>query len=122
MLEHLEAHAGIEATYTHSVSLAQQPDVIISYPGKVDNFVSVDGPANVFSLSSHENERSADMVFKILKVYPASGHTNVYGRTQEVPQIRLQGFWVEKLGFTVDSKFKLFANDGVIILKSIKEV
>jgi len=29
-------------------------DAIISYPGKVDNFVSVDGPANVFSLSSQE--------------------------------------------------------------------
>lgn len=61
------------------------------------------------------------MVSKVLKVYPASGHTNFYGRTAEVPQIRLQGFWVEKLGFTVDSKFKLFANDGVIILKAIKE-
>lgn len=61
------------------------------------------------------------MVFKVLKVYPASGHTNFYGRTPEVPQIRLQGFWVEKLGFTVNSKFKLFADDGVIILKAIKE-
>jgi len=101
-------------------------DAIISYPGKVDNFVSVDGPANVFSLSSQEKfERSADMgymVSKVLKVYPASGHTNFYGRTVTVPQIRLQGFWVDQLGFTVDSKFKLFANDGVIILKAIREV
>ena len=62
------------------------------------------------------------MVSKVLKVYPTSGHTNVYGQMVTVPQIRLQGNWVERLGFTVDSKFKLFANDGVIILKSIKEV
>lgn len=62
------------------------------------------------------------MVFKVLKVYPASGRTSVYGHTPEVPQIRLQGFWVEQLGFKVDSKFKLFANDGVIILKAIREV
>lgn len=97
-------------------------DAIISYPGKVDNFVSVDVPANVFSLSSQEKfERSTDMVFKILKVYPASGRTSVYGRTPTVPQIRLQGFWVEQLGFTVDSKFKLFANEGIIIIKSVKE-
>ncbi len=97
MVEHLEAHAGKIPTYTHSIPLAQQPDVIISYPVKVDNFVSVDGPAHIFSLSSHENERSADMVFKVLKVYPASGRTSVYGRTPEVPQIRLQGFWWRSL-------------------------
>jgi len=64
----------------------------------------------------------AYMVSKVLKVYPTSGHTNVYGRTATVPQIRLQGYWVEELGFSVDSKFKLFANDGVIILKAIREV
>lgn len=62
------------------------------------------------------------MVSKVLTVYPTSNYTNVQGRTAVVPQIRLQGRWVEKLGFTVDSKFKLFANEGVIILKSIKEV
>lgn len=62
------------------------------------------------------------MVSKVLSVYPTSGYNNVQGRPVVVPQIRLQGRWVEKLGFTVDSKFKLFANEGVIILKSIKEV
>ena len=62
------------------------------------------------------------MVSKVLKVYPTSNYTNVQGSSVTVPQIRLQGRWIEKLGFTVDSKFKLFANDGVIILKSIKEV
>ena len=61
------------------------------------------------------------MVSKVLTVYPTSNYTNVYGRPAVVPQIRLQGRWVEKLGFTVDSKFKLFANEGVIILKTIKE-
>lgn len=62
------------------------------------------------------------MVSKVLTVYPTSNYTNVHGRVVTIPQIRLQGKWVDKLGFTVDSKFKLFANDGVIILKSIKEV
>ena len=62
------------------------------------------------------------MVSKVLTVYPTSNYTNVCGRAVTIPQIRLQGRWVEKLGFTVDSKFKLFANEGVIILKSIKEV
>ena len=62
------------------------------------------------------------MLSKVLTVYPTSNYTNVYGRAVTIPQIRLQGRWVEKLGFTVDSKFKIFANDGVIILKSMKEV
>lgn len=62
------------------------------------------------------------MVSKVLRVYPFSGYTNVAGKIVTVPQIRLQGKWVEKLGFTVHSKFMLLANDGIIILKSVKEV
>lgn len=61
------------------------------------------------------------MVSKVLRVYPTSNYTNVYGKIITVPQIRLQGKWVEQLGFTVDSQFQLFADNGVIILKSLKE-
>jgi len=62
------------------------------------------------------------MVTKVLRVYPASGYNNVHGRPVIVPQIRLQGKWLERLGFTADSTFRLFANEGTIILKLLKEV
>jgi hypothetical protein len=62
------------------------------------------------------------MVSKVLRVYPTSNYTNVDGKAVTVPQIRLQGRWVESLGFTAESKFKVLASEGLIILKSIKEV
>lgn len=60
------------------------------------------------------------MVSKVLTVYRSS-YTNAAGKDVIVPQIRLQGKWVEQLGFTVDSRFRLYAGEGVIILKSLKE-
>jgi len=62
------------------------------------------------------------MVSKVLRVYPASGHTTVAGKIVTVPQIRLQGKWVEKLGFTVGSKFTLVADNGTIVLQSLRGI
>lgn len=62
------------------------------------------------------------MVSKVLTVYPTSNYINVHGKFVTVPQIRLQGKWLERLGFTPHSKFKLLASEGIIILKSIEEV
>lgn len=62
------------------------------------------------------------MVSKVLKVYPVSNYVDVHGKFVVIPQIRLQGKWVEKLGFTVGSKLMLLADEGIIVLKSLKEV
>ncbi|HWP98238.1 MAG TPA: SymE family type I addiction module toxin [Syntrophomonadaceae bacterium] len=62
------------------------------------------------------------MVSKVLRVYSVSNYANVHGKFVIVPQIRLQGKWVEKLGFTAGSKLMLFADEGIIILKSLKRV
>ena len=62
------------------------------------------------------------MVSKVLRVYPSSGYTNAAGKIVTVPQIRLQGKWVEKLGFTVGSKFMLVADNGTIILQSLRGI
>jgi hypothetical protein len=61
------------------------------------------------------------MVCKVLTVYSTSPYT-VRGKAVTVPQIRLQGKWLESLGVTAASKFKLFAGEGLLILKLIKEV
>lgn len=57
------------------------------------------------------------MVSKVLKVYESSGSANAAGKIIAVPQVRLQGKWVEDLGFTAGSRFRLLADNGIIILK-----
>lgn len=62
------------------------------------------------------------MVSKVLSVYGTANYTDSYGRFVEVPLIRLQGKWVEKLGFKPKDKVKVYASNGLIILKLIENV
>ncbi len=41
---------------------------------------------------------------RILKITGFSSHTNSEGACVVVPSIRLQGKWLEKLGFTIGSR------------------
>lgn len=40
-------------------------------------------------------------------------------KTREVPQIRIQGVWLEKLGFTAGKKILIEENCGKLVLKLV---
>ena len=58
---------------------------------------------------------------RILTVSRISPYSDSRGRFIEVPLIRLQGRWFERLGFHVGSKVQVLAYKDKIILKLVKE-
>ncbi len=54
---------------------------------------------------------------RILKVY----YHHFTDRNRTVPLIRLQGAWLEKLGFTTGSKLKVSEQEGQLTITLIKE-
>jgi hypothetical protein len=61
------------------------------------------------------------MYQRILTVSGASQYMDLYGRYVKVPFVKLQGKWVQKLGFTVGSKVLVLKGDGEITIKLLKE-
>lgn len=53
------------------------------------------------------------MKVRLLTVY------STYANDSEMPQIRIQGKWLEKLGFTPGKKFIIQEKSGELTLKSI---
>ena len=58
---------------------------------------------------------------RILTVSGVSQYTDLQGKYVQVPFIKLQGKWVEKLGFTVGSKVIVFKGAGELTIKLLKE-
>ena len=61
------------------------------------------------------------MYKRVLKVSSLSTHTNSQGDYVDVPAIRLQGRWVEKLGFEAGKKVMVYEKPEEITLKLLKE-
>ena len=57
------------------------------------------------------------MASRVLKVCAVFPYTNQNGRFVEIPSIKLQGKWLEKLGFTTDHKVEVLENAGEITLR-----
>lgn len=61
------------------------------------------------------------MSSRVIKVCGIAPYMNANGRFIEVPSIRIQGKWVEELGFHIGSKIQVCENDGEITLKLVKK-
>ena len=59
---------------------------------------------------------------RIITVSGISPYSDSKGRFVQIPLVRLQGKWIEKLGFHTGSKIKVYENNGEIILTLVKEV
>jgi len=58
---------------------------------------------------------------RILTVYTISPYSDSRGRFVEVPLVRLQGKWFEKLGFQAGSKVQVLEYNNKIIIKVLKD-
>ena len=58
---------------------------------------------------------------RILKITGFSTHVNIDGVCVIVPLIRLQGKWLEKLGFHVGSKVLVSEEHGFITVKILED-
>ena len=61
------------------------------------------------------------MYKRVLKVSSLSTHTDSRGHYVDVPAIRIQGRWVEKLGFETGKKVMVYEKPEEITLKLLKE-
>ena len=60
------------------------------------------------------------MASRVLKVCAVFPYTNQHGRFVKVPSIKLQGRWLEALGFTTDRMVEVMESVGEITLKIIQ--
>ena len=58
---------------------------------------------------------------RILTVSAISPYANKKGRFVLIPIIRLQGKWLDTLGFQIGSKVKVYENGKTIIIKLLKD-
>lgn len=61
------------------------------------------------------------MSSRIITVYGTTPYANVNGMLVEVPSIRIQGKWVEGLGFGIGSKIEVCEGKGEITIKLLQE-
>ena len=61
------------------------------------------------------------MASRVLKVCAVFPYTNQNGWFVEVPSIKLQGKWLEKLGFTTDRTVEVVESAGEITLRIAQE-
>ncbi len=57
---------------------------------------------------------------RILKITELSSHINSEGDCVVVPSIRLQGKWLEKLGFDIGRKVLVSEEQGFITIKILE--
>lgn len=58
---------------------------------------------------------------RILTVYTTSPYSDFRGRFIEVPLIRLQGKWLERLGFQAGHKVQVLEHKNKLTIKLVKE-
>lgn len=58
---------------------------------------------------------------RILKVNSACPYESLSKGFVEVPYIKLQGKWIERLGFKYGSRFEVLESAGEIIIRLVKE-
>ena len=61
------------------------------------------------------------MSTRILTVSAISPYEDKNGKFVLIPIIRLQGKWLDTLGFQIGSKVKVYANGKTIIIKLLKD-
>lgn len=58
---------------------------------------------------------------RILTVSSISPYADAKGKFVEVPLVRLQGKWFQKLGFHIGSKVRVYESSNAIIIKLLKD-
>ncbi len=58
---------------------------------------------------------------RILTVSGVSPYVDSKGSYVQVPIVRLQGKWFQKLGFHIGSKVKVYECDKAIVIKLLKD-